>query len=100
MSLWRASRAIPRTASFERAPLDDARGRRVVRLASFDGGDGRGGDRAWRVEVGFPDLEMHDVAALRLERAGAREHFERRLRAEPPHAARERTHPASLVRKL
>ncbi len=38
-----------------------------------------------RVEVGLADLEVHDLATRALERAGAREHFERRFRAETRH---------------
>jgi hypothetical protein len=42
-----------------------------------------------RVEVGLADLQVHDVAALGLERAGRRQHLEGRLGPEAGHAAGE-----------
>src|SRR5260221_6761517 len=63
-----------------------------MRLAPLDRGDARRRDRLRRVEIGLADLEVDDVPALCLERPGPREDLEGRLRAEPPHAARERAH--------
>ena len=40
--------------------------------ASFD-------DVCWRVEIGLPDLQVDDLAALSLERLRAREHLKSRL---------------------
>ena len=46
---------------------------------------GRLDDVLRRIEIGFADLEMNDVAPLRLERARLHQHFEGRLSAEPRH---------------
>src|SRR6266536_1732360 len=43
-------------------------------------------DVARRVEIGLPDLEMNDVAALRFKRFRFYEHFKRRLSPEPRRA--------------
>jgi hypothetical protein len=39
-----------------------------------------------RRKIRLADLEMDDVLALRLERAGALQHFERGLDPDPRHA--------------
>jgi hypothetical protein len=49
------------------------------------GGDGGFRDVAGRVEVGLADLEMDDVAALRLQGPRAYEDLERGLRSQPRH---------------
>ena len=43
-------------------------------------------DVARRVEIGLPDLEMNDAAALRFKRFRFYQHFKRRLSPEPCHA--------------
>ena len=58
------------------AQLDDPGGRGVVRLASLERGHSGGHDGRRRVEIGFADLEVDDVASVRLERAGAGEDLE------------------------
>ena len=52
----------------------------VQRIAS------RVDDVIGRIEIGFPDLEMDDVAALRLERSCFHQHFEGGLGPEIRHA--------------
>ena len=54
----------------------------VVGLAGANRGDPRLGHVRRRLEVGLADLEVDDVAARRLERAGAGEDGERALGAE------------------
>src|SRR5436190_1104519 len=49
-----------------------------------------------RVEVRLSDLEMHDLLALALQRLGAREHFERRFRAESRHPCGDVHNPSSI----
>ena len=51
-------------------------------------------DVGGRVEVGLADLEVDDVAALRLERARPHQDFERGLGAEPRHALRKPHRPS------
>jgi hypothetical protein len=59
-----------------------------VREALFDRAHGGGADRGRRVEVGLPDLEVHDRASLRFERARLREHLEGGLGSELVHPIR------------
>ena len=66
-----------------------AGGGAVVGPAVADGADAGLADVAGGVEIGFADLEVDDVAALRFQRAGADEDFERGFGAEPLHAGRE-----------
>src|SRR5450759_4014046 len=43
-------------------------------------------DIARRIEIGFADLEVNDVATLRLQRFRLHQHFERSFSAETRHA--------------
>ncbi len=43
-------------------------------------------DVAWRIEIGLPDLEVDDIAALRFQRSRLHQHFESGLGAETRHA--------------
>src|SRR5439155_1069452 len=65
--------------------LDHPSGRRVVRLPALECGHAGGNDRGRRVEIGLADLEVNDVATLRLERARFGEDLERGLRPEARH---------------
>jgi hypothetical protein len=86
----RAHAAPPRRVLCDRLPqLGQAGGRTVVRGPAAKGGDGGFGDMAGRVEVGLADLEMHHVAALRLQGPRAHEDLESRLRTQPRHPLRE-----------
>jgi len=63
--------------------------RRVVGVAVAQRPDRRLLDVLGCVKIRLADLQVNDRAPLRLERAGAREHLERGLRAEIRHPLRE-----------
>ncbi len=60
--------------------------RAVVRPTLVEGALGRVADVHGRVEVGLTDLQVDDVPALRLERAGSGGGLESRLSADTDHA--------------
>jgi len=90
----------------EYAEFHDSGVGRVVREVGVDRGLAGFFDVRRRVEIGFPDLEMDDIAALRLQLARATEHGERRFAAQPRDGAaeivvfvRESSHGARSIRQ-
>ena len=91
-TLARAVRRAPRAVDVvgDRLAQIGLPGRRaVVRPAVAQGVDAGLDDVGGRVEVGLADLEVDDVAPLRLERAGADQDFKRGFGPEPLHSGRE-----------
>ncbi len=71
------------------AQLGQAGGGAIVRGVRVERALGGLLDVRRRVEIGLTDLEVHDLAALTLERARPRQHLERRLGPQPSHTFRD-----------
>ena len=75
----------------------DALRRRVAVVAVAQRLDGGLDDMRRRLEVGLADAEVDDVLALALERVGAGEHLEGRLRSQPVERRHELQHGVSPI---